>query len=171
MIPVLTTERLRLRAPRMADFEPFAAHCASPRASFEHGPRDRAAAWKEFAAAVGQWDLRGYGAWAIENASAGDYLGEVGLFHPAHYPEVELGWTVMPAAESKGIAQEAARAARNWAYDALGLATLVSYIAAGNRRSIRLAERLGARRDAAAARPEGEACLVYRHPGPETRVA
>jgi RimJ/RimL family protein N-acetyltransferase len=171
MIPVLTTERLTLRAPRMVDFEPFAAHCASPRATFEGGALDRAAAWKEFAAAVGQWELRGYGAWTIEDAASGDYLGEVGLFHPAHYPEVELGWSVMPAAEGKGIAHEAARRVRDWAYAALGFGTLVSYITAGNHRSIRLAERLGARRDPAAALPEGERCLAFRHPGPEGAAA
>jgi ribosomal-protein-alanine N-acetyltransferase len=41
MIPTLATERLTLRAPRLADFEPFAVHCASPRAMFENGPLDR----------------------------------------------------------------------------------------------------------------------------------
>jgi RimJ/RimL family protein N-acetyltransferase len=133
----------------------------------ERGRRDRAGAWKEFSAVAGQWLLRGYGGFSIEDRASGGYLGEVGVFHEDRYPEPELGWMVVAAAEGRGIAHEAALAARRWAYRALGLATLVSYIDPRNARSIRLAERLGASRDDAAPRPEGERCLVYRHPGPE----
>ncbi len=166
-IPTLTTDRLTLRAPRLADFEPYAAYFASDRAELERGRRDRAGAWKEFSAVAGQWLLRGYGGFSIEDRATGDYFGEVGMFHEDSYPEPELGWMVVAAAEGRGIAHEAALAARRWAYRALGLTTLVSYIDAGNTRSIRLAERLGAFRDDGAARPESEDCLVYRHPGPE----
>jgi RimJ/RimL family protein N-acetyltransferase len=166
MIPVLTTERLVLRAPQLGDFAPFAAHCASERSVFEDGPLSRVQAWREFASATGLWALRGYGAWSITDRESGTYLGEAGIFHPAHYPEPEIGWTVMAEAEGRGIAHEAAVAVRAWAYGTLGWTTLVSYIAEGNRRSIRLAERLGAWLEPDAARPEGESCLVYRHPGP-----
>jgi len=166
-IPVINTERLTLRAPRLEDFEPYAAYFASDRAKLERGRRDRAGAWKEFSAVAGQWLLRGYGGFSIEDRASGGYLGEVGVFHEEHYPEPELGWMVVTAAEGRGIAYEAALAARRWAYRTLGLKTLVSYIDADNARSIRLAERLGASRDDEAPHPEDEPCLVYRHPGPE----
>jgi RimJ/RimL family protein N-acetyltransferase len=94
-------------------------------------------------------------------------VGEVGLFHPPSYPEAEIGWTVMAEAEGRGLAQEAARAVRAFSYGTLGLRTLVSYIDPRNERSIRLAERLGARLDPRAAQPEDDPCLVFRHPGPE----
>jgi RimJ/RimL family protein N-acetyltransferase len=74
----------------------------------------------------------------------------------------------MAASEGKGVAYEAALAARAYAYKTVKLATLVSYISPRNARSIRLAERLGARLDPDAAYPEDDPCLVYRHPGPET---
>jgi RimJ/RimL family protein N-acetyltransferase len=167
MIPVLTTQRLTLRAPRLADFEPYAAVLASERARHIHGPHDRAFAWKEFVSFSGQWLLMGFGGWSIEERASGRYCGEVSIIHPAHYAEPEMGWTLVPEAEGRGIAFEAARAARSWAYRSLGLATLVSYVMAGNERSIRLAERLGARLDPAAPRPATFPCLVYRHPGPE----
>jgi RimJ/RimL family protein N-acetyltransferase len=167
---VLTTERLVLRAPELGDFAPYAAHYASERSVFEDGPLSRAEAWRVFASAVGLWPLRGYGAWSITDGESGAYLGEAGIFHPAHYPEPEIGWTVMADAEGRGIAHEAAVAVRDWAYRTLGWTTLVSYIADGNVRSIRLAERLGAVLEPEAARPEGEHCLVYRHPGP-TEIA
>ena len=79
------------------------------------------------------------------------------------------GWSCA-AAEGRGIAAEAARALRDWAYAAQGWTTLVSYIDPENARSIRLAERLGARLDPDAPHPDGRPCLVYRHPGPEARA-
>ena len=55
-------------------------------------------------------------------------------------------------------------ATKDFAYGELGWTTLVSYVAPGNHRSIRLAERLGAVVDPDAASPEGYDTLVYRHP-------
>ena len=165
-IPTLMTARLTLRAPRVEDFEPFAAFLASDRAEMERGRQDRDGAWLHFSSAVSGWVLRGYGAFSVTDRRTGGYLGEAGIFREHNYPEPELGWMVVSEAEGKGIAFEAARAVRDWAYDALGLTTLVSYIAPENARSVRLAERLGAARDDAAPRPWAD-CLAYRHPGPE----
>ena len=165
-IPVIETERLVLRAPRREDFEPFAAIFADARSRHMGGPVDRVGAWTMFAMGVAQWALSGFGVWSVADRATGAYCGDVGLMHPAHYPEVELGWTLVAEAEGRGIAFEAASAARDWAYGTLGLRTLVSYIDPDNARSIRLAERLGAVRDDTADRPEpGD--HVYRHPGPE----
>jgi RimJ/RimL family protein N-acetyltransferase len=165
-IPVLETDRLRLRAPEIGDFPHYAAFLASDRAIHERGPMDERAAWREFCASLACWGLRGFGGWSVTDRDGGAYLGEVGLFQPVEYPEPEIGWLVVPEAEGKGIAHEAALAVRGWAYGALGLGTLVSYIAPANARSIRLARRLGASLDAAAPGIDpGD--LVFRHPGPE----
>ena len=58
----------------------------------------------------------------------------------------------------------AAAALRAHVTERMKLPSLVSYIDRENAASIRLAERLGARLDPDAARPEGDDCLVYRHP-------
>jgi len=167
VIPRLETQRLVLRAPRLADFEPYAAFFASERARWEDGPLSRSEAWREFATATGCWTLRGFGAFSVEEKATGRYLGEVGLYQPDHFPEPEIGWILVEEAEGRGIAYEAAVAVRDWAYQSLGLRTLVCYIAPGNLRSIRLAERLGARRD-----PEASDCdatsQVWRHRQLET---
>ncbi len=168
-IPTLATERLELRAPRLADFEPYAAFFASERSVWEDGPIPRALAWSEFAATAGGWVLRGFGPFSVEERASGNYLGEVGLFQPAHYPEPEIGWILTAEAEGRGFAQEAARAVRTWGYATLGLVTMVSYISPGNWRSIRLAERLGAVADPVA-RSCGPDAAVWRHPGPEARA-
>ncbi|KIC51946.1 GNAT family N-acetyltransferase [Tateyamaria sp. ANG-S1] len=166
MIPTLETERLILRASRTADFPAFAAYCASPRATFSWGHIDADRAWAEFAAAIGSWSLMGFGAWSIEDRATGTYCGEVLLQHPAHFPEPELGWTLMEDAEGKGIAFEAAVAARDWFTTNHGDKSLVSYITPDNTRSEALATRLGATHDPEAPLPTGETpdeTAVYRH--------
>ncbi|MGR3795992.1 GNAT family N-acetyltransferase [Vannielia sp. SX4] len=167
--PTLTTERLRLRPYRIEDFETIAALMASDWSVHMGGPFTHEQTWAYFASEVANWPLRGHGGWSVELAD-GTFAGQVSVNRMAHWPETELGWTVWPAHEGKGIAFEAAQAARDWAFGPGGLSTLVSYIAPGNTRSIALARRLGAVDDAEAPLPEGETRAdthVYRHPKPE----
>ena len=167
--PVLEAERLTLRAPRMADFDAWVDFSGSNRARYIGGPLDLCKAWRAFAHIAGQWALRGYGSFIFCLKGSDAPLGMSGPWHPADWPEREIGWTVWDAAaEGKGFAFEAATAARAWAYDHLGWPTAVSYIDEDNARSIALAERLGATLDPDAALPAGhDGVLVYRHPSPE----
>lgn len=165
--PILQTERLTLRAPRLADFERWAEFFASDRSRHERGPLDRIEGYKTWAADVALWTLRGYGPFGLDDRATGDYLGEVGIYQPEGYPGPELGWFVVPEAEGKGYAAEAARA---HAFRDLGWTMAVSYIDPANARSIALAERLGAIRDEKAAHPGDAPCLVYRHRAPEARA-
>ncbi len=139
--PTLHTPRLTLRMPVLADFEPRAAFATSERSVWEGGPVTRNEAWRIFASEVGQWPLLGYGPFSVDMDGA--YVGEVGIYHPASYPEPELGWFVVPEAEGRGIATEAARAVMLWARATFGWDRLVNYIDPGNFRSIALALRLG----------------------------
>ncbi|MBL3560111.1 GNAT family N-acetyltransferase [Rhodovulum sulfidophilum] len=164
--PIIDTARLRLRPHRVEDFGPYAALFASEGARFMGGPLSRRQAWQVFAADSGQWALMGFGAWGVERREDGVAVGQVALNKPDHFPERELGWLVFDGHEGRGYATEAAEAARDHAFGALGFDTLVSYVSPENRRSVALAERLGARPDATADRPDpGD--LVYRHPHPE----
>lgn len=160
--PTLHTNRLTLRAGRMADFEPIAATLTSERAKYIGGPYDRETAWDKFAGAVGSWALQGLGDWTIADRATGAVLGTAGIGQPPHFPETEIGWVLVEDAEGRGIATEAASAILAHAFGPMGLATLVSYIEPENTRSIALAQRLGAVPDADAARPWPED-VVYRH--------
>ena len=77
MIPTLTTDRLILRAPRLADFEHWAAFFASPRSIHERGMMDRSAAWRVWASDVAVWQLRGYGPFGIDDRRRLDRLGVI----------------------------------------------------------------------------------------------
>lgn len=166
-VPTLETERLILRGPNSRDLEPFIEFYGSERSKFAGGPKSRHQAWRSFAAELGHWQIHGFGMWSITAKGSEAALGAVGLWYPEGWPEKEIGWMLWPEAERKGIAFEAAIAARRHAYGTLGWTTAVSYIHPQNARSIALAARLGAKRDPEAAFPGDGPCHVYRHPAPE----
>lgn len=166
-IPVLETERLVLRGPKPADARGYVRFMTSDRARFVSGPLSPEKSWRSFAIELGHWLIRGFGPWAVTEKGTDTCLGLVGPWFPEEWPEGEMSWLLWEEAEGRGIACEAALAARDWVYRNLGWTTAVSYIDPPNRRSIALAKRLGATRDDEAARPEGDDCLVFRHPGPE----
>ena len=162
--PTLETDRLRLRACRLADFEYFAELYASQRSQFADGPISRSTAWTWFAAGAGRWHLTGYGAWAIERREDEVCVGVVSLNYPIEVGyERELGWLLWEAYKGNGYAVEAAFEARRFAFEELGWTDLVSYIHADNDQSIRLVERMGATLDRATPSPDDDPTLVYRH--------
>lgn len=167
-IPVLETERLNLRAPVAADFDAYSQTLMSDRAKYAGGPFTLRDAWTDFAKEAAGWVLQGFGSWSIDEKATGSFAGMVVLQKPADYPEHEIGWMIQAEAEGKGIAHEAAVAARDWAWANLNWPSMVSYIDDGNTRSIRLAEKLGAVNDPQAETPPDDPCLVYRHPMPGT---
>ena len=161
-VPVLTSQRLILREPRLADFDAYADFAATPRAAFVGGPMDPAQAWRRFAASVGHWILRGFGLWTIEDRETGAVIGRTGLIAHEGWPETELGWQIYDGLEGRGYAHEAATAARDHACRVMGLPPMISLIAPENTRSRRLAERMGARIERQA-EVAGIPCLIYRH--------
>ncbi len=162
--PVVETERLVLRAPGPEDVAPWTAFLGSERARFVGGPLGPAQAWRIFASIVGHWSLRGYGSWTLSARADGRPLGIAGVWHPEGWPEPELAYTLWSAeAEGRGFAAEGVGAILAHLF-AGGWTTIVSFIDPENARSIRLAERLGARPDAGATPPDTDhPALAYRH--------
>lgn len=165
-IPVLETERLRLRAPRRTDFDAYADILGSDRARYMSAPSDRKGAWSAFESDLASWLLDDFGYWTMALRQDDAPAGFIGIAKPDRFPETELGWFVTAASEGGGYAFEAARAALVWAFHKRGLPTLVSYVDEENTRSIRLAERLGATPDPAARKMDPED-IVFRHAAPE----
>jgi RimJ/RimL family protein N-acetyltransferase len=149
-VPVLETERLRLRAPRVADLPLWLPLYSGPEAVHMGGPFEDpdATAWEEFAYYTGAWMLYGHGLWTVELGETGQAIGFVHLAIEWDDREPELGWHIAPDHRGKGYATEAARAARDWGFGLLP--GFVSYVDPGNLASNGVAERLGATRDHAA---------------------
>jgi RimJ/RimL family protein N-acetyltransferase len=161
----LQTERLILRHFRAADIDAYASMCADADVmrylSASGSVLSRGDAWRQMAMFVGHWELRGCGTWAVEEREGHRFVGRVGLHFPEGWPDRELGWTLCRAFWGRGLATEAARAAADHAFRRLGWTHVISLIAPGNTRSIRVAERLGSRPTGRVAE-RGVEHLVYR---------
>ncbi len=161
-VQALDTPRLQLRGPRIYDFESFADILCSDRAEFIGGPLSRPEAWAEFTNYTALWMLHGHGLWTIDS-QAQPSAGFVTLGYEYDDPEPELGVFVGVEAEGKGLACEAAEAARRHAFDVLRWDSIVSYVDAANIRCVALMKRLGAFRDGQAESALGCGTLVFRH--------
>jgi RimJ/RimL family protein N-acetyltransferase len=168
-IPVLTTERLVLRAPREADFAAMLAFNDSPRSAYVGGGRNREWVWRGLLANIGHWALRGFGFYSVDT-QAGAFVGRVGVMLHDGWPEPELGWHLYDGHEGHGYAAEAALAARADYYARVSPNPVMSMVVPENHRSVALCERLGARferLDPGEGKPFDVPFNVYRHPGPE----
>ncbi|HET6998837.1 MAG TPA: GNAT family N-acetyltransferase [Solirubrobacterales bacterium] len=153
-VPELSTPRLKLRGWLPEDGEPFAALNADPTVmEFFVAPLSRA----ESDDLIGRIEVgfaqRGFGLWAMELRSSGEFIGFTGLATPpfeAHFtPAVEIGWRLARSAWGHGYATEAARASLAFGFERAGLGEIVSFAVVGNRRSRAVMERLGMTHDPA----------------------
>ena len=144
----LRTERLVLRMLREDDLNEYAVMTADPEVTRHLGDGStlsRADAWRQMAMILGHWQLRGYGMWAVEEASTGRLAGRIGFFNPEGWPGFELGWTLAREFWGRGYATEGARRALEYGFNELGREHVISLIRPANLPSVRVAERLGER--------------------------
>lgn len=147
---VLETPRLRLRHLVPGDLDFLAAmlgHADVMRYYPAILDRAGAAAWLD--RQLQRYARDGFGPWLAEERASGEAIGQVGLMRQElegdPEPAVEVGYLLARPAWGRGYATEAARASRDWAFSALGVARVISLIRPENRRSQRVAERNGFR--------------------------
>ena len=146
-IPTLRTRRLVLRGMRADDLEPFAAMNANPEVMRYLGsgrPQTAEETWDLMARMLGQWGLRGYGMFALEDAATGQFVGRSGILHSLDWPEAELAYGVDRPFWGQGLATESAVAIRDWAFSEVGLPLLASFVRPDNAGSIGVLRKLGA---------------------------
>jgi RimJ/RimL family protein N-acetyltransferase len=147
MTPQIETKRLLLRPPEERDLDGWAALYADPEAAqFIGGPQARGGAWRYMAAEAGSWTLKGYGMFSVIEKESGLWIGRVGPHWPEGYPALELGWSFLRSCWGRGFATEAARATIEATFRDLDCREIIHLIDPQNVRSVRLAERLGARK-------------------------
>ncbi len=160
----IETERLNLRPWTLSDFEAlseFYAHESN--AKYVGGVKDDDQAWRALATHIGHWQLMGFGYWAVDEKVTGEFVGCVGLWKSAGWPELELGYWIMPQQQGKGFALEAALRSKVYAREELKADSLVSYIDATNKPSIALAKKMGAVYEQTIELLEHGPHQVYRH--------
>lgn len=163
-MPELETERLMLRKWKARDLEPFIEYYADANsAKYVGGQKTLDEAWRHFALLLGHWELKGYGYWAVEKKESKQFVGCIGLWQSAGWPELELGYWLLNEYHGKGYAIEAAAKCREFARDTLKAKSLVSYIDLENAPSIKLAEALGAKYEETIELLKHGPHRVYRH--------
>jgi RimJ/RimL family protein N-acetyltransferase len=148
---VVTTERLILRPPTLADFDEIATVYSDAGVVRHLGgrPFTREEAWARLMRHVGHWQLFGFGFWVLRHRQDGRYVGDVGLAYfrrdikPAYEDSPEAGWVLAPWAQHQGFATEAAHAAHDWLDDRFRPHRTVCIIEPENAGSIRVAEKCG----------------------------
>jgi RimJ/RimL family protein N-acetyltransferase len=148
LIPILETQRLRLRGIRGSDFEDYAALYADPEVTrhlLGSETWDRGRAWRHMAFAVGHWQLESSGPWVAEEKASGAFVGVIGFWEPASWPGFELAYHLARRHWGKGYATEGARAALAYAFSVWHRNHVISLINPKNLPSIRVAERIGER--------------------------
>ncbi len=146
--PTLETENLILRPFKDEDVHGFFSMMDSREVRDalhvpdDYGPSE---AFKDMAAWLGQWELRGTGHWSLEEKNSGRFVGRAGLHQPERHdwPGVEVGWALHPDFWGHGYATEAGAAASSYGFERLGVGKLFSCILAENHRSQAVAKRLG----------------------------
>jgi RimJ/RimL family protein N-acetyltransferase len=152
-VPVLETDRLRLRGHRLDDFSDSFAMWSDANVTryILDEPMTEEACWSRFLRYAGHWALLGYGYWVAEEKETGRFVGEIGFadYHREIQPSLngmpEIGWALAAHAHGKGYATEAVGAATAWGDVHFAASRTACIIAPENVASVRVAEKCGYR--------------------------
>ncbi|MCE6077571.1 GNAT family N-acetyltransferase [Agrobacterium vitis] len=150
-VPVLETERLRLRGHRLEDFEASARMWADERVVryISGKPSSRSDSWSRLLRYIGHWQALSFGYWVVEDRTSGAFLGEVGFANykrditPPLDEVPEIGWVLIADAHGRGIATEAVAAALGWGDRNFAHGETVCLFDPQHQASIRVAEKSG----------------------------
>jgi RimJ/RimL family protein N-acetyltransferase len=149
MIPVLETDRLRLRGHELRDLPHSTALWGDREVTrFITGqPNTPEESWARFLRYAGHWATLGYGYWLVEEKASGSFVGEIGFANhkramdPPLGESPEIGWVLGFSHSGKGYATEAALAALAWGKPRFAPLAATCIIDPEHRASIRVAEK------------------------------
>ncbi len=92
-----------------------------------------------------------FGFFALEKKETREFIGFVGLkevnFKAPFTPAVEIGWRIAHDQWNQGFATEAAKAVLDYGFNKINLQEIVSFAAKINKKSQRVMEKIGMKRD------------------------
>jgi RimJ/RimL family protein N-acetyltransferase len=156
MVPVIETERLRLRGHEAGDFEVCLGLWRDPVVTRYIGgkPYTREEVWARMLRYAGLWPMLGFGYWLVEEKATGAFVGELGFasfrrdMEPGFEDALEAGWILSPAAHGKGYATEAMAAVHVWGAERFPGKAMVCIVHEENAASLRMAARCCYREEA-----------------------
>ena len=149
---ILETERLVLREMEQGDFADLAEILQDPEVmyAYEHDFTDAdVQAWLDRQRR--RYARNGFGLWAVILKETDQMVGQAGLtMQPYQGGEVlEIGYLLKKRFWGRGYAREAAAACKRYAFDTMKKNKVCSIIKTDNLASIRVAESIGMKREAA----------------------
>ncbi len=169
-VPVLETERLRLRGHRHSDFADSVTLWADPVVvrHITKVPSTEEQTWWRFLRYLGHWQATGYGYWVVEEKATGRFAGEAGFadykrnIDPPFDGAPEAGWVMAPWCHGRGFATEAVAAFVAWGDEKFSRTRTVCMIEPEHGASIRVAEKTGYRQYAETDYMNGPVLLFER---------
>jgi RimJ/RimL family protein N-acetyltransferase len=148
VVPVIETDRLRLRGHRLEDYDECVEMWSDPAVyRFIGGkPSSPQQTWARLCAYVGHWSLLQFGYWLLEEKTSGSFVGEIGFadfkrdIAPSMKGFPELGFALARRCQGKGLATEATRAVLAWADAHLSATRTVCIVDPENAASLRLVQ-------------------------------
>lgn len=92
-------------------------------------------------------ERKGYGYFAVDELSSGDFIGFIGVldqnYDVSFMPAIDIGWRLDKTYWGKGHATEGAKECLNYAFQQLGLESIISVAPLLNIKSIGVMEKIG----------------------------
>jgi len=145
---VIETERLIFRRLTLEDADELAALYSDPEVMrFFGGVRSRQQAVEQIEECMRMYNKLGFSFWATIHKVDNRFIGRCGLLHQifGDRHEYEVAYAIARAYWNQGLATEAARAIKDYAFDNFEFPRLISLIDPLNIASTRVAEKNGMR--------------------------
>ncbi len=145
MTLVIETERLQLRELHVGDAAHFYALNSNTNVLKYTGDTafESVLEAEHFLRNYHEYEVNGYGRWAVLDKFSGEFLGWCGLKYVAEVDETDIGFRFFENHWNKGFATESARACLHYGFEQLNLKSIIGRAMAENRASIKVLEKLG----------------------------
>lgn len=145
MTQILETKRLTLRELNINDSENFYNLNLNPNVIKYTGNSafkniDEA---KDFLENYQDYQLNGFGRWAVIEKSKKEFLGWCGLKYDRNLDETDIGFRFFEEHWNKGFATESAKACIDYGFENLNLKTIIGRAISENIASIKVLEKIG----------------------------
>lgn len=108
----------------------------------DRGVRDLDGANRYIDKNVNNYQVQGFGLYAMEMKDSGEVVGLCGLLKREYLPAVDIGYALLPQFEGRGLALEACKLVMDIAVTKLEMDTVFAIVTPANARSISLLEKL-----------------------------
>jgi ribosomal-protein-alanine N-acetyltransferase len=142
---ILETDRLFLREWNIKDSENLYQLNLNPNVVKYTGDKafESIAEAENFLANYKDYEINGFGRWAVNDKSNGEFLGWCGLKYVKELNETDIGFRFFEEHWNKGFATESAKACLKYGFENLNLKTIIGRAMAENVASQKVLEKIG----------------------------